>query len=92
MNNRKLNEQIAKKTGLTLNEVAALQAACIDAMTAEVGDANTVTLTGLGSFELKEKPARKIFNPNTKTMQEVPARYTMAFRPASQLKEKVKNS
>lgn len=89
MTNKELNKQLAEKTGLSTLEVAELQAACANMIIEQVAQGNTVVFTGFGSFESKEKPERKMYNPTTKETQMIPARQTVGFRPSSTLKEKL---
>jgi DNA-binding protein HU-beta len=46
-------------------------------------------VNGFGTFELKHRPARKGRNPATGAEMDIAASNTMAFRPASALKEKL---
>ena len=89
MTNKELSKQLAEKTGLSSIEVAELQAACADMIIEQVAQGNTVVFTGFGTFEQKEKPERKMYNPTTKETLMIPARQTVGFRPSGSLKEKL---
>lgn len=91
MTQRELTERLAEKTKLDPNLVEQLQTACIDFITDALGEGNAISLQGFGNFELKEKSARKMFNPTTKQYNVIPAKWTVGFRPSPVLKEKFKN-
>ena len=46
---------------------------------------------GVGSFKIKEQKARRVRNPQTGTMMEVPAKKAVKFTPAKRLKEAVED-
>lgn len=89
MTNKEFTKQLISKTGLSSIEIAELQAACTDMIVQQISDGNTVMFTGLGTFEPKEKPERKMFNPNTKEYQVIPAKKTLGFRPSPTYKDKL---
>lgn len=91
MTQRELTERLAEKTKLDPNLVEQLQATCIAFITDSLAEGNAISLQGFGNFELKEKSARKMFNPTTKQYKEIPAKWTVGFRPSPVLKEKFKN-
>ncbi len=49
-----------------------------------------VVVTGLGTFEVKWRKARKSHNINTGKIQTVPGRYSIRYRPSKRLKEFIK--
>lgn len=83
---------MATKTGLSSIEISELQAACADIIITQVAEGNTVAFSGFGTFEQKEKPERKMYNPTTKETMMIPARQTLGFRPSATLKEKLNGS
>ena len=46
----------------------------------------------LGTLELKTKAARRMYSPNVKDYVEVPESKTIAFKPTSEMKDKVKST
>ncbi len=89
MTNKEFTKQLIAKTKLSSIEIAELQAACADMIIEQVTEGNTVMFTGLGSFEPKEKPERKMFNPTTREFQVIPARQTLGFRTSQTYKDKL---
>lgn len=61
-------------------------------ITAEVGEGRSVNLTGLGTFEPKLRMERVNTHPSTGQRILVPPKATMAFRPATVLKQKVRKA
>jgi len=91
MTQHELTERLAEKTKLDPSLVEQLQATCIGFITDTLAECNAISLQGFGNFELKEKSARKMFNPTTKRYKVIPAKWTVGFRPSPVLKDKFKN-
>lgn len=89
MTHKEFTKQMTAKTGLSSIEIAGLQTACTNMIVEQVAQGNTVVFAGFGTFEQKEKPERKMYNPTTKEFQVIPARQTLGFRPSSTYKEKL---
>jgi len=64
----------------------------VDKITEALAQGNSVSMYGFGNFEIKEKGARKMFNPTTKQYRVIPAKWTLGFRPSPILKEKITNN
>lgn len=90
MTQRELTQRLAEKTGVSSIETANLQAELIEQIIAQIAAGNTVAIQGFGTFELKERAERKMYNPNTKEFQTISARQTAGFRPSTTLKDKIK--
>ena len=90
MNNKEFAQRLAKKIGLSAKQITELQSALIDNVVEEVRQGNVVSLQGFGNFELKEKAARKMYNPTTQETIIIPARYTLGYKPSNTLKDKIK--
>ena len=90
MNNKEFAQRLVKKTGLSAKQITELQSALIDNVVEEVRQGNVVSLQGFGNFELKEKAARKMYNPTTQETIIIPARYTLGYKPSNTLKDKIK--
>lgn len=89
MNNKTVIQKIAASTGLSSIEVADLVKAFSEAIVGETSKGNSVAVQGFGLFEVKEKAARRIFNPTTKEYTDVPCRKTLSFKASNVLKEKL---
>lgn len=85
-------QEVAKENGLDLNkkEVGIAVDAVFDSITQFLADHEKVQLVGFGSFEVRERAARKGRNPQTGEEIEIAATVTPAFKPGKALKEVVK--
>lgn len=85
-----LTDAIAEKAGLSKVQAKA----ALDAMTEAISDHLTrgdkVTLTGFGSFEVRERKARTGVKPGTSERIEIPASKAPAFKAGAVLKNAVK--
>lgn len=80
---------IAEQSGMTKKA----SEACVDTIFRVLGDVlaegERVTLTGFGTFDIKQREARTVCIPNSTEKASVPAARVAVFRPAKQLKEKL---
>ena len=87
MNRNELIAAMAEKTGFTKKDVGI----ALDAFTASVQEAlkagDKVQLIGFGSFEVKAREARTVYNPRTKEPVEIAASKTPVFKAGKALKE-----
>ncbi|MGP4078406.1 HU family DNA-binding protein [Pseudalkalibacillus sp. R45] len=90
MNKRDLIQQVAEQTGLSKKHSTTAVNAVIDAITQRLTTGENVQLIGFGSFEVRERQARKGRNPQTGQVIQIPATRTPAFKPGKQLKEAVR--
>jgi DNA-binding protein HU-beta len=92
-----LIDKVAEKTGLTKKDsgeaVNAVFDAIIEFLAAESGkDENLrdkVQIIGFGSFEVKDREARKGRNPRTSEEIEIPARAVPVFKAGKSFREQV---
>ncbi|MCK5739213.1 HU family DNA-binding protein [bacterium] len=77
---------LAEGTGLSKVETAAVIDGLIATMRYELKNEGHIELRGLGNFKVTERKARRVRNPNTKKMMDVPAKNTVTFRPSGTLK------
>jgi DNA-binding protein HU-beta len=81
---------VAEKTGISQKDTKQV----IDAALAVIEDAlksgEKVTLTGFGTFEVRERQARDGVNPQTRAKIKIPATKTPGFSASSTLKDAVK--
>lgn len=89
MNKAELISAVAQKSGLTKKD----SEAAIDAFMSVVEDTlskkEKVVLVGFGTFEVKERAARKGRNPQTKEEITIPASKAPVFKAGKALKDKV---
>jgi len=90
MNKAELVEEVAGKVGLTKKEAGNV----IDAVTSAITDSlkrnEKVTLVGFGTFQVRERKARKGVNPQTRETIQIPANKVPKFRPGKGLRDKVR--
>jgi len=61
----------------------------IDQMEEALGRGERIEIRGFGAFSLRHHEAKTGRNPKTGEVVEVPAKYTVHFRPGKELKERV---
>lgn len=88
MNQKVLTQKLAKSTGLSETETTEIQMAFVEQLLSIVKSGNSLAIQGFGVFELKEKPARKMFNPTKNEYIEIPARQMLGFKASGLLKAK----
>ena len=89
MNKTEMVASIAKKTGLTKKDSEKAVDAFIKTIQEGLMDGNKITLAGLGTFEVKEKPERMGVNPRTKEPIKISAYKSPAFKISKTLKAMV---
>lgn len=83
-------DHVAEKTGFTKKDSREALNAVLDSITAALQRGERVQLTGFGTFETRERSARKGKNPSTGEEMEIPAMTIPAFRAGKNLKDAVK--
>lgn len=90
MNKTELVSVVSEKTEFSNKESAQI----VDALFASIEEAlakgEKVQLIGFGTFEVRERAARKGRNPQTGAEIEIPASKVPAFKPGKALKDAVK--
>ena len=81
---------VAEKTGATQKTSAEVINAALDVIAAALARGEKVTLTGFGTFEVRERQAREGVNPQTRAKISIPATKTPGFSASSTLKDSVK--
>ncbi len=84
-----LTVAIAEKADLTKEKAAQVLNAVLDEITKSLGNADSVTLVGFGTFEKRHRGARTGKNPQTGEPVKIKASNTVAFKPGKALKESV---
>ena len=90
-NKADLIEGVVSKTELTKKDATAAVEALFDVVTETLADGERVQVIGFGSFEVRERAARKGRNPQTGEEIEIPATKVPAFKAGKGLKDAVKN-
>ena len=89
MNKTDLVGQVAVKTGMTKKDVEKVVNAFFGTVEGTLKDGNKVQLVGFGTFEVRERKARKGRNPQTGQEINIPATKVPAFKAGKALKNSV---
>ncbi|MGE4265774.1 MAG: HU family DNA-binding protein [Desulfovibrio sp.] len=76
--------------GMTKSEAKAAVDSVLDAIVGAIANGEKITLTGFGTFEVVDTPARTGRNPQTGEAVQIPAGKRIKFKPGKQLKEAVR--
>ncbi|MBO5613613.1 MAG: HU family DNA-binding protein [Prevotella sp.] len=90
MNNKEFIATLSQKSGLTTSEVQNVVHTAMNAITDMLCEDKTVTLSGLGNFDVKKRMERVIVNPSTGQKMLVPPKLVVNFKPLGSLKDKIK--
>lgn len=81
---------VAERTGVSQKETKIVIDAALDVIAETLAKGEKVTLTGFGTFEVRDRQAREGVNPQTREKIHIPATKTPGFSASSTLKESVK--
>lgn len=82
---------IAERTGNSQKDTKEIIDAALDVIAEALADGRRVTLTGFGTFEVRDRQERDGVNPQTGEKIKIPATRTPGFSASSTLKDRVKN-
>ncbi len=82
-------EEIAERTQLTKADSERALEAFLGTISTALSRGQSVQVTGFGTFEVRDRAARKARNPQTGEEIDVPARRVPAFRAGKSLKDVV---
>ena len=89
MNKTELVAAMAKETNLSKKDVEAVLKSFTDVVASELKKGGKIQLVGFGTFEVRERKARKAKNPQTKEDITIPETKVPAFKAGKGLKEVV---
>ena len=89
MNKTELRDAVAEAAGLSGAQAEKALNAVLDSITSALSNGDKVTLTGFGTFEARERAARRGRNPQSGEEIEIAASTTPAFKAGAQLKQAV---
>lgn len=89
-NKAELVDRVAKKTQLTKKDVSATVEAVFETIQEALKAGEKVQVIGFGTFEVRERAARKGRNPQTGKEIKIKASKVPAFKAGKALKEAVK--
>ncbi len=91
MNKSELVEAVHARLGGTKKAAEEAVNVFVDVVTEELGKGNRVQLVGFGTFEVRNRAARKGRNPQTGEEMRIPASKAPVFKAGKNLKEVVNN-
>lgn len=80
---------VAEHAGITSKQARDAIDAVVALVVAGLVAEGRVILHGLGSFEKRRRSSRRVRNPATGVMMDVPAKTVVTFKPSSHLRERV---
>ena len=89
MNKSELVKSLAEKAEITQKDAAKALDAMVDTIQQALAKGDKVQIIGFGSFEVRDRKARKVVSPATREEILVPATRVPAFKPGKSLKEAV---
>ncbi len=89
MNKTELIAAVAEKSGLSKKDADKAVNATFQAVTDALKDGEKVSLVGFGTFEVRDRPARKGHNPLTGAEIDIAASKSPAFKAGKALKDSI---
>lgn len=90
MNKSELISKVSEKAEVSKAEAGRVVDAVLESVTEALSTSDTVTLTGFGTFTVRERAARTGRNPRTNEPIQIEAAKVPAFKPGKALKDAVK--
>ncbi|MGM7685253.1 HU family DNA-binding protein [Cytobacillus sp. Hm23] len=91
MNKTEFINAVAEKAELSKKDASKVLEAVTNSISETLKDGDKVSLLGFGTFEVRERAARKGRNPQTGEEIEIAASKVPAFKAGKELKDAVKN-
>ncbi len=89
MNKSELIAAVAEKSGLSKKATSEAVEAILQTISEALAAGEKVTLVGFGTFEVRQRAARKGVNPATGAPIDIPATVVPAFKAGKNLREAV---
>ncbi|NJK81683.1 MAG: HU family DNA-binding protein [Chloroflexaceae bacterium] len=83
-------KEVATRTGMSQKDTRHIIDAAFEIVAETLAAGQKVTLTGFGTFEVRERQEREGVNPQTGQKMIIPATRTPGFTASSTLKERIK--
>ncbi|MCR5068382.1 MAG: HU family DNA-binding protein [Prevotella sp.] len=90
MNNKEFIAELSRKSGFKIEDTQNMVRTSVYNIIDRLTDGDSVSISGLGTFEVKKRMERIITNPGTGQKMLVPPKLVTNFKPVTALKEKVK--
>lgn len=81
-----LVEEIAQETNLTKAKAKEAVDALLESLSRELSSGSKVTLTGFGTFQVKEQKSKRGRNPQTGAVMTIPTKNVVKFNPGKSLR------
>ena len=81
-----LVDAVATRTGMTKAQAKQAVSAVVEVLGERLAGGDRIQISGLGTFEVRDRAARQATNPRTREKVQVPASRAVGFRAASALK------
>ena len=91
MNNKEFIAALSKMTGYKSDVTQNMVRTAVYSIVDELSMGQSVSISGLGTFEVKKRMERIIVNPSTHQRMLVPPKLVLNFKPVASIKEKLKN-
>ncbi len=91
MEHSEIVQKLADRLQINPKESHRLIKALVKLFTEKLGKNSKFSIPGFGTFGTRVRKERKAYNPTTKTVQLLPKKNVVYFRPASHLKKQMKN-
>ena len=90
MNKADLVEEVSGKVGITKKDAGDVVDAVTETITNTLKKGEKVTLVGFGTFQVRQRKARRGVNPQTGKTIQIPAKKVPKFIPGKSLREAVR--
>lgn len=80
---------LARNAGVTTSEASELLSKLVELTIETVKNGDTINLQGFGTFDLKEKAEKRLYNPKLNEYRVIPASKTISFRASAVLKDRL---
>ena len=84
-----LVDEVAARTGLSKAQAKQAVTAVVAALGERLASGDRIQISGLGTFEVRDRAAREATNPRTREKVQVPASKAVGFRAASALRGRI---
>ena len=82
-------EYVTNKTGESTAKTSRFFNAFWDGIEEQLKNGDEVCLTGVGTFRVKKRSARKGINPQTKKQITIPAKKVIVFKPSQSFSDRI---
>lgn len=90
MNNKEFISALSRQTGYKIEDTQNMVRTVVYSIVDNLAEGESVSVSGLGNFEVKKRMERIISNPGTGQKMLVPPKLVTNFKPFATMKEKLK--